>query len=95
MKTLYEILEVSENASKEVIEKAYRVLAKKYHPDLQPEEQKQKAEETIKKINEAYAILSNEEKRKEYDETLEPKCKNSERVRKKKTNNQLVWNRKF
>ena len=73
MKTLYEILEVSENASKEVIEKAYRVLAKKYHPDLQPEEQKQKAEETIKKINEAYAILSNEEKRKEYDETLEQK----------------------
>ena len=66
MKTLYEILEVSENASKEVIEKAYRVLAKKYHPDLQPEEQKLKAEETIKKINEAYAILSNEEKRKEY-----------------------------
>lgn len=73
MKTLYEILEVSENASKEVIEKAYRVLAKKYHPDLQPEEQKQKAEETIKKINEAYAILSNEEKRKAYDETLEQK----------------------
>ena len=50
MKTLYEILEVSENASKEVIEKAYRVLAKKYHPDLQPEEKKQKAEEAIKKI---------------------------------------------
>ena len=33
--TLYEILEVSEKASKEIIEKAYRVLAKKYHPDLQ------------------------------------------------------------
>lgn len=73
MKTLYEILEVSENASKEVIEKAYRVLAKKYHPDLQPESQKQKAEETIKKINEAYAVLSDETKRKEYDETLERK----------------------
>jgi len=73
MKTLYEILEVSENASKEVIEKAYRVLAKKYHPDLQPEEKKQKAEEAIKKINEAYAILSDEIKRKEYDETLKQK----------------------
>ena len=73
MKTLYEILEVSENASKEVIEKAYKVLAKKYHPDLQPESQKQKAEETIKKINEAYAILSDEVKRKEYDETLKQK----------------------
>lgn len=33
--TLYEVLEVSENASKEIIEKAYKVLAKKYHPDLQ------------------------------------------------------------
>ena len=34
-KTLYEVLEVSENASAEIIEKAYKVLAKKYHPDLQ------------------------------------------------------------
>lgn len=33
--TLYEVLEVSENASTEIIEKAYKVLAKKYHPDLQ------------------------------------------------------------
>ena len=33
--TLYELLEVSENASEEIIEKAYKVLAKKYHPDLQ------------------------------------------------------------
>lgn len=44
MKTLYEILEVSETASKEIIEKAYKVLAKKYHPDLQPQEQKENAE---------------------------------------------------
>ena len=36
--TLYEILEVSENASPEVIEKAYKILVKKYHPDLQPPE---------------------------------------------------------
>ena len=40
--TLYEILEVSENASTEIIEKAYKVLAKKYHPDLQDESQKAK-----------------------------------------------------
>ena len=67
MKTLYEILEVSENASKEIIEKAYKVLAKKYHPDLQAEGDKQEAEKKMKQINEAYEVLSDEEKRKEYD----------------------------
>lgn len=70
MITLYEILEVSENASNEVIEKAYKVLAKRYHPDLQLPENKAKAETKMKEINEAYEILSNEEKRKQYDETL-------------------------
>lgn len=70
MSNLYEILEVSEKASKEVIEKAYRVLAKKYHPDLQGQEEKQNAEKRMKQINEAYDILSNEEKRKEYDRRL-------------------------
>ena len=70
MKTLYEILEVSEGASKEIIEKAYKVLAKKYHPDLQGEKDKQKAEELMKQINEAYNILSNDEKRKKYDREL-------------------------
>ncbi len=70
MKTLYEILEVSENASKEIIEKAYKVLAKKYHPDLQPEAEKQKAEKMMKQLNEAYSILIDEQKRKEYDNKL-------------------------
>ena len=51
--TLYELLEVSENASQEVIEKAYKVLAKRYHPDLQKEIDKNKSEEMMKKINEA------------------------------------------
>lgn len=70
MSNLYEILEVSENASKEVIEKAYRVLAKKYHPDLQQGEKKKIAEEKMKKINEAYNVLGNEVKRNEYDNQL-------------------------
>lgn len=70
MKTLYEILEVSETASEEIIEKAYKVLAKKYHPDLQPENQRQIAEQTMKQINEAYSILSDRGKRQEYDEKL-------------------------
>ena len=67
MKTLYEVLEVSENASKEIIEKAYKVLAKRYHPDLQTEQNKKEAEKKMKQINEAYEVLSDEAKRKEYD----------------------------
>lgn len=73
MSNLYEILEVSEKASKEVIDKAYHVLAKKYHPDLQQGEAKQKAEEKMKQINAAYEILGNDEKRKDYDAKLEAK----------------------
>lgn len=70
MNTLYEILEVSENASKEVIEKAYKVLAKRYHPDLQLPENKKMAEQKMKQINEAYDILSDDSKRKAYDEKI-------------------------
>ena len=70
MKTLYDILEVSKQASKEVIEKAYKALAKKYHPDLQKEEDKKIAEQKMKEINEAYFILSNNEKKEIYDEKL-------------------------
>ena len=66
----YDILEVSKNASPEIIEKAYKTLVKKYHPDLQIAEEKNKYEEKIKKINEAYDILSNSEKRKNYDLNL-------------------------
>lgn len=71
MANYYEILEVSEKASKEVIEKAYRVLAKKYHPDGKPQEEKAKAEQRMKQINEAYDVLSNEEKRSKYDSDLQ------------------------
>ena len=71
MDTLYDILEVSRKASKEVIDKAYKTLEKKYHPDLQTSENREYAEEMMKKINDAYDILSNEEKRNEYDRKLE------------------------
>lgn len=70
MKTLYEILEVSETASNEIIEKAYKVLAKKYHPDLWPQDKKEYAENKMKEINDAYDVLSDETKRKEYDDSL-------------------------
>ena len=74
-KTLYEILEVSEKASPEVIEKAYKVLVKRYHPDLQKEEDKKNAEVMMKKINEAYEVLQDAQKRMEYDNNLEEKRK--------------------
>lgn len=71
METLYDVLEVSPKASKEIIEKAYKTLAKKYHPDLQTQENRALAEEKMKKINEAYEILSDDFKRSEYDKELE------------------------
>lgn len=76
MKDLYKILEVDRKASIDVIEKAYKVLAKKYHPDLQSTQNLKKiAEEKIKKINEAYEVLKDEEKRKKYDLELEQEAK--------------------
>lgn len=76
MKNYYDELEVSKNASKEVIEKVYKVLAKKYHPDMNQGDAKQEAEEKFKKISEAYEVLSNEEKRKKYDLELESSSPN-------------------
>ena len=63
MKNYYEILEVDRNASKEIIEKAYKTLAKKYHPDVQEQNLKNIAEEKMKLINEAYSVLSDEIKK--------------------------------
>ena len=70
MKNYYEILEVDKHASAEIIDKAYKTLAKRYHPDMHEEEKKEWAEEHFKKINEAYEILSDEEKRANYDNEL-------------------------
>ena len=70
MKNYYDELEVSKTASKEVIEKVYKVLAKKYHPDTTKQVDKQAAEEKFKAISEAYEILSDDEKRKKYDSEL-------------------------
>ncbi|UCH96868.1 MAG: J domain-containing protein [Candidatus Aminicenantes bacterium] len=61
----YKILGVSKNASKDEIKKAFRKLAMKYHPDKNKDNKQ--AEELFKKINEAYAVLGNDEKRKQYD----------------------------
>ncbi len=67
--TFYEILEVNENASKEVIHMAYKALCKKYHPDIFSGDTKY-AEEQMKRINTAYDVLSDDVKRKEYDISL-------------------------
>lgn len=69
-KNYYDILEINKNASPEIVKKAYTTLAKKYHPDLQENELKKDSEEKLKLINEAYEVLSDEEKRKEYDAKL-------------------------
>ena len=72
MKDYYEILQVNEKASIEIIEKAYKTLAKKYHPDLQTDETKRKfAEEKFKNLNEAYKVLSDDFLREQYDEELQ------------------------
>ena len=62
----YKELGIDKNASPDDIKKAYRKLALKYHPDRNPTDRK-KAEEKFKKISEAYAVLSDPEKRKQYD----------------------------
>ncbi len=64
-KDYYEILGVDKNASQDDIKKAYRTLVKKYHPDLHPNDKE--AAEKFKEINEAHEVLSDENKRKQYD----------------------------
>jgi len=67
----YELLEINKNASNEVVSKIFKHHIKKNHPDLFSGKEKQDAELKVKKLNEAYEVLSNPEKRKIYDEELE------------------------
>ena len=62
----YEVLGIDKNADDAAIKKAYRVLAKKYHPDVNPGDEN--AEKMFKEASEAYAILSDPEKRRQYDQ---------------------------
>lgn len=65
-KDFYKILGVAENASAAEVKKAYRKLAKQYHPDANPSDAA--AAERFKEISEAYSVLSDDEKRKQYDQ---------------------------
>ncbi len=64
----YEVLGVSKGASADEIKKAYRKLAKKYHPDLNPGDKAKEAEEKFKEASEAYEVLSDDTKRQRYDQ---------------------------
>lgn len=65
-KDYYDVLGVDKNASKEEIKKAYKKLAKKYHPDLNKDDSE--AEQKFKDINEAASVLGDEDKRRQYDQ---------------------------
>ncbi|MDR0287607.1 MAG: DnaJ domain-containing protein, partial [Clostridiales bacterium] len=62
----YEVLGISKSASTDEIKKAYRKLAKQYHPDMNPGDKS--AEAKFKEVNEAYEILSDPDKKAKYDQ---------------------------
>jgi len=64
-KDLYKLLELPRDASRDDIRKAHRRLVRKYHPDANPQDPR--SEERFKEIQQAYEVLSNEQKRREYD----------------------------
>ena len=63
----YEVLGVNKNATDDELKKAFRKLAKKYHPDANPDN-KEEAEKKFKEVNEAYETLSDKQKRQMYDQ---------------------------
>jgi molecular chaperone DnaJ len=68
----YRVLQVSRHAEPEVVEKAYKALCMKYHPDRVPERRRRAANERMQRINEAYRVLSDADLRARYDRTLPP-----------------------
>ncbi|WP_425448060.1 J domain-containing protein [Dethiothermospora halolimnae] len=97
MENLYNILEVDKNATQNEIRRAYRKLAKKYHPDLNPDDEN--ATRKFKEVKEAYEILKDESLRKKYDEgqnntSYKGKRENT-RKRKSKSNVKSQFNMNF
>ena len=91
-KNYYEILQINKNASPEIIEKAYKTLAKKYHPDLQDEAHKKEAEEKFKIINEAYQTLSNPQLKASYDQNMMDNNISQEQYEEMYKQNQILKN---
>lgn len=89
----YEILRVSKNASQEEIRNSYKNLIKRYHPDIYSGNQEY-AEKITKELNDAYKTLSNEEKRKEYDNMLFPPEIDSNNINTYTNSYQKIYNKK-
>ena len=66
----YRTLQVTRDAEPEVIERAYRALARKYHPDTRPATEQDRATGDMQRINAAYAVLSDPDRRRHYDASL-------------------------
>lgn len=97
MKTYYDVLEVSSKAGTEVINRAHKVLVKKYHPDLQLDEQsKKEAVQKMIEINAAYEVLSDENKRAKYDAELkrEEEIAKQKELEKMQRNSQVRYSTK-
>jgi DnaJ-class molecular chaperone len=68
--SFYDVLQVSSTAAPEVIKAAYRALIEKHHPDKSPEHRRPMADEISRQLNQAYEVLSNPQKRREYDRAI-------------------------
>jgi DnaJ-class molecular chaperone len=79
MKNYYQILGIDRAADQEQIKRAFRRMASLYHPDHNPQETK-KAEEKFKEINQAYEVLSDEAKRRQYDRLIHQRRPRSREV---------------
>lgn len=82
----YAVLEIHEEADLATIKKSFRVLAKKYHPDLNPDDET--AAEKFIEVNEAYNILSDEKARKRYDRSRKKKTEQGAKQQEKTTGEQ-------
>lgn len=85
----YEILKVSKTASQKEIRDSYKKLIKKYHPDLY-KGNRDYAEKITKELNDAYSVLSNAERKKEYDAIINPPCENIYTHTSNKQNNKSI-----